>query len=416
MQNIIDNLKKIKNTYLDLPPLTQLKRNKVLSDLAHNLKINQKAILIENKKDLNLMDKNHPNYDRLELTLSRLNAMIEGIYTVIKLKSNLNKTLSRKKLPNGLIIKKVATPLGLIAIIFESRPNVTIDVFTLCFKSGNACILKGGKEAAHTNKILVNIIHDSLKQNNLPIDLCYLLPNEREHINTVLKAINIIDVCIPRGSSHLINYVRENSIIPVIETGAGIVHTYFDKDGDVTKGGSVITNAKTRRVSVCNALDSLIIHQQRLNDLPKLLKDLIAHKVIVYADKQSYTVLKDKYPAKLLKLADISSFGTEFLDYKLAVKTVKSIDEAIKHIHQYSSFHSEAIISENKLSIKLFLSKIDAAALYVNTSTAFTDGGEFGLGAEIGISTQKLHARGPMGLNELNSYKWIILGDGHIRK
>ncbi|MCX8515056.1 MAG: glutamate-5-semialdehyde dehydrogenase [Burkholderiales bacterium] len=415
MNHIMNNLSQIKNIYQNLPPLSTLKRNKVLSDLAQNLKNQQELILAENKKDLLLMNKNDPNYDRLELTLSRINSMIDGIYTVIKLKSNLNKTLTNKKLPNGLVIKKVATPLGLVAIIFESRPNVTIDVFTLCFKSGNACILKGGKEATLTNKILVAIIHATLRQNNLPECLCYLLPNARKYTNTVLSATNIIDVCIPRGSSRLINYVRDNARIPIIETGAGIVHVYFDKEGDIAKAKAIISNAKTRRVSVCNALDCLIIHQQRLNDLPQLLEDLAQRRVVIYADMASYTALTNKYPSDLLKVADNTSFGTEFLDYKMAIKTVSNINEAIQHIHTYSSFHSEAIISENKQAIKLFLNKIDAAAVYVNASTAFTDGGEFGLGAEIGISTQKLHARGPMGLNELNSYKWIIHGNGHIR-
>ena len=318
-------------------------------------------------------------------------------------------------LENGLEIEKVLVPLGVIGIIYEARPNVTIDAFTLCFKSGNAVVLKGGKEAYHSNLIFVEIIKKCLKAHGLDIHAVYLFPPNREDTNILLNATGLIDVCIPRGSQSLIDFVRKNAKIPVIETGAGIVHNYFDASGDLKKGRGIINNAKTRRVSVCNALDCLLIHQDRLNDLYDLIEPLQDHKVEIFADQRAYEELKSSYNLGLLHHASADDFGKEFLSYKVAIKVVDSIEEAVQHISQYTSHHSEAIITEDESAANYFIAKIDAAVVYVNVSTAFTAGGQFGMGAEIGISTQKLHARGPMALDALTSYKWIVRGNGQTR-
>jgi glutamate-5-semialdehyde dehydrogenase len=316
---------------------------------------------------------------------------------------------------NGMKISKISVPFGVIGIIYEARPNVTFDVFSLCLKSGNACVLKGGSDASHSNIAIISIIFEVLNKHNIDKNTVCLLPVGRKETNFMLHAHGLIDLIIPRGSQSLINFVRENSTIPVIETGAGICHTYFEKSGDKEKGSEIIFNAKTRRPSVCNALDCLIIDKSRLADLPLLTKKLADEEVIIYADKEAFDILQESYPANLLFPANEESFGTEFLSLKMAIKTVENFNEAVQHINQYSSKHSEAIISENTESTELFKKVVDAASIYSNVSTAFTDGAQFGLGAEIGISTQKLHARGPMGLDELTSYKWIINGDGQIR-
>jgi glutamate-5-semialdehyde dehydrogenase len=300
-------------------------------------------------------------------------------------------------------------------MIYEARPNVTCDAFVLCFKTGNACILKGGSDAEYSNISIVNIIKGVLKKHALNENIVNLLPAERSSTALLLEAVGWVDVVIPRGSQALINYVREHARIPVIETGAGIVHTYFDESGDVKKGAAIIFNAKTRRVSVCNSLDCLIIHKDRLDMLPELVKPLQEKNVELFADQASYQTLSGKYQSSLLNPASEEHFGTEFLSLKLSIKTVSNLNEALDHIHNYGSKHSEAIISEDNGNIEMFLQAVDAAAVYVNASTAFTDGGEFGLGAEIGISTQKLHARGPMGLEALTSYKWLIRGEGQVR-
>lgn len=356
-----------------------------------------------------------PRFDRLLLTEARIHSLADDVVSVADFPSPLHQILEEKQRPNGLKIQKVSVPLGVVAVIYEARPNVTIDVFSLCFKTGNACVLKGGKEAEHSNRILVSVIHRTLKDYALNPDMVYLFPNAREILPALLSASGYIDVCIPRGSQNLIDFVREHARIPVIETGAGIVHTYFDKSGSLEKGVPVIFNAKTRRVSVCNALDTLVIHADRLADLPLLVAPMIEKHVEIFADEPSFAILKAFYPDSLLRSASEENFGQEFLDYKMSVKTVKSVNEAVEHISQYSSGHSEAIIAEDPDSIHYFLQTVDAAALYVNASTAFTDGGQFGLGAEIGISTQKLHARGPMGLQALTSYKWLLWGSGQTR-
>lgn len=372
-------------------------------------------ILEENQKDLDEMDENDPKYDRLLLTADRIEGIANDMRVVASLPSPLGRTLLSTVRPNGLRISKVTVPFGVIGIIYEARPNVSLDVFSLCFKSGNACVLKGGSDAEYSNKALVGIVQNVLKQYNIKPTSCTLLPADREATSELLQAVGYVDLIIPRGSKSLIDYVRENACVPVIETGAGICHTYFDTYGDAEKGQDIIMNAKTRRVSVCNALDCLVIHSSRLKDLPFLCEKLQEKNVIIYADKDSYNALAPFYPARLLKTVEPDSYGTEFLDYKMSIKTVNSIDEAILHIMANSSKHSECIISENMGNIDLFERTVDAACVYSNASTAFSDGAQFGMGAEIGISTQKLHARGPMALEELTSYKWIIKGSGQTR-
>jgi glutamate-5-semialdehyde dehydrogenase len=373
-------------------------------------------IISENKKDLDLMDQNDPRYDRLLLNHSRINSISSDILNISRMKSPLGRVLSSTKRPNGLIVSRISVPFGVIGIIYESRPNVTFDVFSLCLKSGNACILKGGSEAVNSNRAIVGVIKDVLKEFKINSDILTLVPGRRDETLQMLKANDYIDLIIPRGSRGLIDFVRENSAIPVIETGAGICHTYFDEFGDRIKGRDIINNAKTRRVSVCNALDCLIIHEKRLDDLGFMVELCSESGVEIFADNQAFNALTNKYPRELLHRATEESFGTEFLSFKMAVKTALSFEEALDHISKYGSKHSEAIISENKERMSLFIKLVDASSVYTNTSTAFTDGGEFGLGAEIGISTQKLHARGPMALEELTTYKWIIEGNGHIRK
>ena len=395
--------------------VSEEKINMVLGEVASAAIKNTDYILQENQKDLSRMDPKDPKYDRLMLTAERINGIAADIRNVASLPSPLARILSETDRPNGLHIKKITVPFGVIGIIYEARPNVTLDVFSLCLKSGNACVLKGGSDANDSNVALVKVIREVLIQHGLDENTLSLLPVGREATAELLHAHGLVDLIIPRGSQSLINFVRENSSIPVIETGAGICHTYFDQSGDTAKGKAIVNNAKTRRPSVCNALDCLIIHQNRLSDLPSLTELLPQSKVVIYADEKAYKTLEGKYPSNLLQPADDESFGTEFLSYKMSVKTVADFDEALDHIAQYSSKHSEAIVAEDKQTLKMFQKSVDAAAVYCNVSTAFTDGAQFGLGAEIGISTQKLHARGPMALQELTSYKWIIEGEGQIR-
>lgn len=390
--------------------------NQILNAVADAAIAETPFILAENKKDLARMDKNDPKYDRLKLTEERLKGIAADTRNVATLPSPLGKVLKESVRPNGMRLTKVSVPFGVIGIIYEARPNVSFDVFSLCLKSGNACILKGGSDADCSNRAIISVIHEVLKKFNINPHIVELLPADREATAALLNAVGYVDLIIPRGSSSLIHFVRENAKIPVIETGAGICHTYFDEFGDVNKGAAIIHNAKTRRVSVCNALDCTIIHEKRLTDLPMLCEKLKDSHVIIYADAQAYQALKNRYPAELLEHAKAESFGTEFLDYKMAVKTVKSFEDALGHIQENSSKHSECIVTENKERAALFTKIVDAACVYTNVSTAFTDGAQFGLGAEIGISTQKLHARGPMGLEEITSYKWVIEGDGQTRR
>ena len=396
--------------------LNDEKINQILLAVADAAEERTDFILAENRKDLNRMDTSNPKYDRLMLTPERLKGIATDIRKVAKLPSPVGRVQKQGVMPNGLKIKRVSVPFGVIGIIYEARPNVSFDVFSLCLKSGNACILKGGSDADCSNRAIISVIHEVLRKFNINPHIVELLPADREATAALLNAVGYVDLIIPRGSSSLIHFVRENAKIPVIETGAGICHTYFDEFGDVNKGAAIIHNAKTRRVSVCNALDCTIIHEKRLTDLPMLCEKLKDSHVIIYADAQAYQALEGRYPAELLEHAKAESFGTEFLDYKMAVKTVKSFEDALGHIQENSSKHSECIVTENKERAALFTKIVDAACVYTNVSTAFTDGAQFGLGAEIGISTQKLHARGPMGLEEITSYKWVIEGDGQTRR
>jgi glutamate-5-semialdehyde dehydrogenase len=387
----------------------------VLNDVAEAAVAQTAHLLLANQKDLDRMDPSDPKYDRLKLTEARIRDIAKEMTNVASLPNPLGHVLSEKTMPNGLNISKISVPLGIVGVIYEARPNVTFDVFALCFKTGNVCVLKGGSDAEYSNKAIISLIHDVLAKHNIDTNAAVLLPPEREATEALFNAIGYIDVLIPRGSQQLIDRVRQQSKVPVIETGAGIVHTYFDESGDLQKGSEIICNAKTRRVSVCNALDCLIIHSSRLIDLSVLTKPLAEKDVEIYADDSSFNALQGNYLPRLLHKAEPEHFGTEFLSLKMAIKTVNSFSEAIDHIARYGSKHSEAIITEDASNAAAFLNKVDAAAVYVNASTAFTDGAQFGLGAEIGISTQKLHARGPMGLQELTSYKWLVKGDGQTR-
>ncbi len=389
--------------------------NKLLLALADKTIESVEAILAANIRDLAKMDESNPMYDRLKLTRERIEVIASDIRNVASLPSPLGKTLSETTRPNGMTIRKVTVPFGVVGVIYEARPNVTFDVFSLCLKSGNACVLKGGSDAHESNLAIVRQIQSVLESFGLDKNIVTLLPAEREATAELLNAVDAVDVIIPRGGKGLIDYVRDNSRVPVIETGAGVCHSYFDEFGDLEKGANIVFNAKTRRVSVCNALDCLIIHETRLPDLSALVAKLAEKQVIIYADIKAFTFLSSNYPSTLLKKADSESYGTEFLDYKMSIKTVSSVQEAVEHIDRYGSKHSECIISENKANAHYFTATVDAACVYTNVSTAFTDGAQFGFGAEIGISTQKLHARGPMALPELCSYKWIITGEGQVR-
>ncbi len=412
MEQIFQNAQKAAR---ELNFLDEVAVNKILLDVAAATEKNSDFLLAENQKDLARMESSNPKYDRLQLTRQRIKDIADGIRKVAELPSPLNRELMSDVRPNGLTLRKISVPFGVVGIIYEARPNVGLDVFSLCLKSGNVCLLKGGSDAAFSNAAIVALIRSVLRERAVNEHFVTLLPNDREATTALLNAVGKVDLIIPRGSSNLINFVRENAKVPVIETGAGICHTYFDEFGDKQKAADIVFNAKTRRVSVCNALDCLIVHEKRLADLAFVCTRLATKNVVIYADTKSYSFLLGNYPTHLLQKATDESFGTEFLDYKMAIKTVASIDDAIEHIARYSSKHSEAIVSENVDNQQLFVRAVDAACVYMNASTAFTDGGQFGLGAEIGISTQKLHARGPMALQELTSYKWIVEGNGQVR-
>lgn len=391
------------------------KSSKILADIADALLANCDKILAANQKDLSRMDPSNPMYDRLLLNRERIEGIAADTRKVATLDAPCGEILEQRTLPNGLNLKKVRVPLGIVGVIYEARPNVTVDVAALCLRSGNAVVLKGGSDAADSNEVIVEVMHNVLIQNGIDKDIIQLLPPGHEAATMLMNAVGYIDVLIPRGSKRLIDSVRQNAKVPVIETGAGVVHTYFDKDGDLKIATDVVFNAKTRRVSVCNALDCLIVHSSRLADLPALAQPLATKDVEILADERAYAALDGKYTASL-RHASPDDFGYEFQAYRMAIRTVDSLSEALEHIYTYSSKHSEAIITENEQVAEQFVNNVDAACCYINTSTAFTDGAQFGLGAEIGISTQKLHARGPMALRELTSYKWIIVGRGQVRK
>ena len=424
---LTDTFRQVKTASRLLATLTDQQRSDVLLAVADAIVDNQEAILAANREDLAKMSPDNPLYDRLQLTEARLEAIASDMRHVAALPSPLGRVSQQRTLPNGLRLHRVSVPFGVIGVVYEARPNVTYDVFSLCFKSGNACVLKGGRDAEASNRVAVDIIHQVLEKHSSLLahhsslitshsslkDTVALLPATHEATAEMLSAVGYIDVCIPRGGRRLIDFVRDTARVPVIETGAGVVNTYFDKDGNLEMGKRIVFNAKTRRVSVCNALDCLIIHEERLWSLPALCEQLADKQVTIYADEKAYSVLSGSYP--YLEQATDDSFGTEFMDYKMAVRTVSSLDEALSHIARYGSGHSEAIVTEDKQAARRFLQAVDAACVYWNAPTSFTDGAQFGLGAEIGISTQKLGPRGPMGLEEMTTYKWIIEGEGQVR-
>ncbi len=395
--------------------LTDAQINAVLLDVASEAENQAEYILEENQKDLNKMDPANSMYDRLQLTKERIAGIASDIRNVASLPSPLGKTLRETVRPNGLKIKRVSVPFGVIGVIYEARPNVSFDVFSICLKSGNACVLKGGTDAYASNVAIVNVIHSVLRKHGVDENVVALLPAGREATGELLDAVGYVDLIIPRGSAGLINFVREHAKVPVIETGAGVCHTFVDENADLKIASDAIFNGKTRRPSVCNTLDTVLIHEKQLPKLAQICEPLQTKNVVIYADERSYKALEGKYPAELLQHATAEHFGLEFLSLKMSIRTVANIDEALAHITKYSSKHSEAIISNDEKNIALFYQMVDAACVYSNTSTAWTDGAQFGLGAEIGISTQKMHARGPMGLEELTTYKWIIEGNGQVR-
>ena len=410
-----DTFERVKRASKSLALLTDEQRNDVLLAVADAIVCNQQRILKANAEDLSQMEQANPLYDRLQLTASRLEAIAADMCNVAALPSPLGHVTKERTLPNGLRLCRVSVPFGVVGMIYEARPNVTYDVFSLCFKSGNACVLKGGRDAVASNAIGVAIIHEVLAGFGVNPDVVALLPATHEATGEMLSAVGYIDLCIPRGGRKLIDFVRDTARIPVIETGAGVVNTYFDENGALEMGKRIVCNAKTRRISVCNALDCLIMHRSRLSDLPALVSPLADKQVIIYADREAYATLDGQYPAALLQPATEDAFGTEFMDYKLAIKTVGSLDEAIDHIDRHGSGHSEAIITADEQAARKFQAHVDAACVYWNAPTSFTDGAQFGLGAEIGISTQKLGSRGPMALEEITTYKWLIEGEGQVR-
>ncbi|WP_106831456.1 glutamate-5-semialdehyde dehydrogenase [Parabacteroides pacaensis] len=410
-------LKNAKEMASDLAVMSDQRIREILYGVSQEIEMQIPFILQENQRDLDKMDPADPKYDRLKLTSKRIHTMVQDLRKVIEMDSPVGKALWETKRPNGMHIRKVVVPFGVVGIIYEARPNVTLDVFGLCLRTRNVCVLKGGSDAQYSNQAIVSCIYNALPsmENEKEKGICTLLPPGHEASLELLHAVGLVDVIIPRGSKALIDYVRQNAQVPVIETGAGVCHTYIDIDADIEKARAVVTNAKTRRVSVCNALDCLLIHIDRLNDLPDICRDLAAKNVIIYADSLSMQCLKGHYPDHLLQPATEKHYGHEFLDYKMSIQTVMCFEAALAHISLYGSRHSECMISENQETIKQFLDEVDAACVYANVSTAFTDGGQFGFGAEVGISTQKLHARGPMGLEALTTYKYQIIGNGQTR-
>lgn len=409
-------LELLKNASYSIAMLDDSKVNEALLAVASAIENEQDMLLKANAADLARMDRDNPMYDRLMLTSDRLAGIAQDMRKVAELESPVGKVIDERVRPNGMKLTRVRVPFGVIGVIYEARPNVSFDVFSLCLKTRNACALKGGSDAYSSNCAIVELIHRVLSEKGIDPHAVELLPAGHEAAEELMKAVGMVDLLIPRGSARLIKSVREQAQVPVIETGAGVCHTYFDKEADLKKGADIVFNAKTRRVSVCNALDSLVIHADRLNDLPSICDRLATKDVVIEADEPSYAVLEGKYPASLLEHATPDSFGKEFLAYRMSIKTVTSFEDALLHIRNFTSHHSECIVTENAEHARRFQQYIDAACVYVNVSTAFTDGAQFGLGAEIGISTQKMHARGPMALEEITTYKWLINGDGQTRQ
>lgn len=412
--NLEQTFQQVKGASRGLVLMSDEQKNRALMAVADAIKAHRDALLAANAEDLARMEPTNPLYDRLQLTSERLAAIADDMRHVAQLPSPLGRETNARVLPNGLRLRRVSVAFGVVGVVYEARPNVTFDVFALCLKSGNACVLKGGRDAQSSNTKAVEIIQNTLREMGIDEHVVALLPATHEATAEMLSAVGYIDVCIPRGGRRLIDFVRDTARVPVIETGAGVVNTYFDEEGDLEIGRKIVLNAKTRRVSVCNALDCLLVHRKRLADLPNLVGPLADKHVAIYADSSAYAALEDRYP--YLEHATEESFGTEFMDYKMALKTVDSLEEALEHIALYGSGHSEAIVTANSAAAREFQARVDAACVYWNAPTSFTDGAQFGLGAEIGISTQKLGPRGPMGLEELCTYKWLIDGEGQVRK
>ena len=410
-----DHFLQVKQASKKLALLNDTERNAILGELADMTEARMEDLLLANALDLQRMDPADPRYDRLQLTESRLKNIAADLRNVASLPSPLGRVLKHSILPNGLELTRVSVPFGVIGIIFEARPNVCFDCFALCLKAGSACILKGGSDAKDSCTAIVALIHEVLRRHDVPTEAVLLLTSH-EDTDRLLQAHGLVDLIIPRGSNRLINYVRDNARVPVIETGAGVVHCYIDRAADLEKAIPIVVNAKTRRVSVCNALDCLIIHRDRLKDLPAICKPLFEKNVFIEADEDAYKVLQVIAPSLTGRAGGESSFGHEFLSLRMAVKVVDSLDEALEHIERYGSGHSESIVTEDPEAAQRFLNEVDAACVYWNAPTSFTDGAQFGLGAEIGISTQKLHARGPMALEEITTYKWMIRGEGQVRE
>lgn len=410
MQTILSNARE---AAMRLPLLSDEQRSKILEKVSEAIMESAAELLEANARDLARMSKDNPLYDRLLLNGARLQGIASDMLAVSKLPSPLDRTIEDRTLPNGLRLRKVSVPYGLVGVIYEARPNVTFDVFSICMKSGNGCILKGGSDADFTNRAEVALIKKVLRECGADENAVTLLDSTHQSASAMLNAVGYVDLVIPRGGRRLINFVRDNAKVPCIETGAGVVNTYFDRDGDMEKGKRIVMNAKTRRVSVCNALDCLIVHKDRLDDLAALCAQLADRNVSIIADERAYAALEGRYPT--LSHSDADTWGTEFMDYKLAIRTVDSLEQALDHISRYGSGHSECIVSENAQAVREFQLRVDAACVYANAPTSFTDGAQFGLGAEIGISTQKLGARGPMGLQEMTTYKWLIEGNGQTR-
>ena len=407
-------MKEAKTAASDLLKLDDTKISGILLHVADTIEADTDKILVANAIDMEKMSPDDPKRDRLMLTPARLKAIADDMRNVASLPSPL-KEIDKRIRPNGLEITRVAVPFGVVGVIFEARPNVTCDVFSLCFKSGNACVLKGGHDADNSNKAIADSIHRALTDNHINPSVLTLLPSTREAGEAMMTARGIVDVIIPRGGRQLIDSVLSHSTVAVIETGAGVCHTYIDENADIAIATAIVNNAKTRRVSVCNALDCAIINSTQLKNLPLICDPLKAHDVAIYADERAFEALSGNYSENLLMHAKEDDFGKEFLSYAMAIKTVDSLEEAIDHIAKYGSGHSEAIVTKRQSSADTFCRNVDAACVYVNAPTSFSDGAQFGLGAEIGISTQKLHARGPMGLEQLTTYKWIIKGNGQTR-
>jgi glutamate-5-semialdehyde dehydrogenase len=416
MESILPLLKATQQAAIGVRKLSDQQRADLLTSLAEKVLANTTQIISENRKDLDLMDDADPKKDRLLLNETRIKGLAQSLRDVAALPDPTGEILVDRTIEQGLALRKIAVPLGVVGVIYESRPNVTLDVASLCLRSANACVLKGGKEAHFSNTFLVGLIHDCLAEAGVDSAAVTLLPTGREFVMELLTATKYVDIIIPRGSEGLIRYVRENASVPTIETGAGVCHTYIEKTGDLDDGAEIVINAKVSRPSVCNSLDTVLVDKEVAAEfLPKLKEGFVKWNVEIFADEASHAILLEaEYP--YLQKATQEDFGREFLDYKCSVKVLDGLDEALDHIREHSSRHSEAIISGDGEKIERFLNEVDAAAVYANASTRFTDGAVFGLGAEIGISTQKLHARGPFALEKLVTEKWVVRGAGQVRR